>query len=268
VQVTGLDHVQVAIPEGGAAAARRFYSGLLGLVEVPKPAALVDRGGCWFVGAGVTLHLGVERPFAPAGKAHLAFAVHDLDAVRAELAAAGVPITDDTLDVGFRRFYAQDPFGNRLELVSRGELARVQGLLGERGDFQVSTDPARLDRAWLAAALSERAYWALGRSPEVIERSIQGSICYGIYRGRRQVGVARVITDQATFGWLCDVFIDEAYRGQGLGAWLIETIVADPGLAAVHRFVLATRDAGELYERHGGFGPLPNPERWMARIRT
>jgi catechol 2,3-dioxygenase-like lactoylglutathione lyase family enzyme len=141
VQVTGLDHVQVAIPEGGAAAARGFYGGLLGLVEVPKPAALVDRGGCWFVGAGLTLHLGVERPFAPAGKAHLAFAVHDLDAARAELAAAGVPINEDTLDVGFRRFYAQDPFGNRLELVSRGELAPAQGLLGSGGTSRSARTP-------------------------------------------------------------------------------------------------------------------------------
>lgn len=268
MQVRALDHIQVAMPEGGEPAARRFYGGLLGLLEVAKPAALAGRGGCWFVGSGIQLHLGVERPFSPAGKAHPAFAVDDLEAARAELAGAGVPITDDGLEVGFRRFYAQDPFGNRLEFVSRGDGGRVEAPLLERGEFQISTDPSRLDRAWLVEALSERAYWALGRSTAVIERSIERSICYGVYQGTRQVGFARVVTDQATFAWLCDVFIDEAWRGQGLGGWLIESIVADPRLATLRRLVLATRDAQELYQRHGGFGPLPNPERWMARVRV
>jgi catechol 2,3-dioxygenase-like lactoylglutathione lyase family enzyme len=268
VQVRALDHVQVAIPEGGEAAARAFYGGLLGLLEVAKPAALAGRGGCWFVGSGIQLHLGVERPFTPAGKAHPAFAVDDLDAARAELATAGIATTDDGLEVGFRRFYGQDPFGNRLEFVSRSGRGRVEAGPHERGEFQISTDPSRLDRAWLVKALSERAYWALGRSAEVIEQSIEGSICFGVYQGTRQVGFARVVTDRATFAWLCDVFIDEAWRSQGLGGWLIESIVADPRLGAVRRLVLATRDADELYRRHGGFGPLPNPERWMARIRA
>lgn len=100
---------------------------------------------------------------------------------------------------------------------------------------------------------------------EAIVRSIEGSLNFGVYTEGRQVGFARVVTDEATFGWLCDVFVDEASRGLGLGSWLIETIVADPRLAGLRRFVLATRDAGELYRRHGSFGPLPNPERWLAR---
>lgn len=137
----------------------------------------------------------------------------------------------------------------------------------ERDGFEISTDRSRLDLDWLIAALSERAYWAIGRSAELIRRSIDRSTCYGVYLEARQVGIARVVTDGATFAWLCDVFIDEAWRGRGLGAWLIETIVAEPDLADIRRFVLATRDADELYRRHGGFGALPNPERWMGRIR-
>jgi len=267
VQVTGLDHVQVAIPEGGEAAARAFYGGLLGLSEVDKPVALAGRGGCWFSGPGVSIHLGVERPFNPAAKAHLALAIADLDAARDELQAAGVPIVDDGLDVGFRRFYAQDPFGNRIELVSRPRADAPNAVVAVRDEFQISTDPAWLDLDWLERALSQRAYWALSRSRQAIVHSIEGSICFGVYAGDRQVGIARVITDGATFGWLCDVFIDEAWRGRGLGAWLVETIVADVRLATLRRLALATRDAHDLYRRHGGFEPLSNPERWMTRIR-
>jgi len=148
-----------------------------------------------------------------------------------------------------------------------GEQPRAAGTIASRDGFEISTDPARLDLDWLVPALAERAYWALGRPRATILRSIEGSICFGVHAGSRQVGFARVITDRATFGWLCDVFIDEAWRGRGLGAWLVETIVAEPELAGLRRLVLATRDAGELYRRHGGFGPLPNPDRWMARIR-
>ncbi len=266
VRVSGLDHVQVAIPAGGEDRARAFYGGLLGLVEVAKPAALAGRGGCWFEGPGISLHLGVEAPFAPATKAHVAICVADLDAARDELERAGVATRPDGLDVGFRRFYAGDPFGNRIELVSRAEVA-PGALIAARDGFEISTDRRRLDVDWLVAALGQRAYWAMGRSREAIERSVDGSICFGIYTGGQQVGIARVVTDGATFAWLCDVFIDEGWRGQGLGAWLTETIVAQPALAGLRRFVLATRDAGELYRRHGDFGPLPNPERWMARIR-
>ena len=267
MQLSGVHHVQVLIPEGAEERARAFYGGLLGLLEVPKPAALAARGGCWFSGAGVSVHLSPEQPFAPATRAHLAIGVTDLDAARAELAEAGLAIIDDGLDVGFRRFYVHDPFGNRLELVERPRQIESAGPVATRGAFEISTDPGRLDLGWLVAALSERAYWALGRPKDVILRSIEGSICYGLYTEGRQVGVARVVTDQATFAWLCDVFIDEAWRGRGLGAWLVETVVADPRLAGLRRFVLATRDAGRLYQHHGGFGPLPNPDRWLAQVK-
>jgi catechol 2,3-dioxygenase-like lactoylglutathione lyase family enzyme len=116
-RLTGIDHVQLAIPAGGEADARAFYGGLLGLAEVPKPAALTGRGGCWFAAPGVAIHLGVEEPFAPARKAHVALLVEDLGALRATLEGASVEIRDDPADIGVRRFHAFDPFGNRLELV-------------------------------------------------------------------------------------------------------------------------------------------------------
>ncbi|HYU49387.1 MAG TPA: GNAT family N-acetyltransferase [Candidatus Limnocylindria bacterium] len=139
---------------------------------------------------------------------------------------------------------------------------------GPRGDdVRIGTDPAEFDLEWVVLALSERAYWARGRPRELIVASLANSLCYGLFHGRDQVGVARVVTDRATFGWLCDVFVDEAWRGRGLGGRLIDAVVADPRLRDVPRLVLATRDAGELYERHGGFQPLAAPERWMERDR-
>lgn len=134
-------------------------------------------------------------------------------------------------------------------------------------DVRIETDPAEFDLEWVVAALSERAYWALGRPRALIEASLRNSLCYGLFHGRDQVGLARVVTDRATFGWVCDVFVDEAWRGRGLGGRLIDAIVADPRLRDVPRLVLATRDAGELYRRHGGFEPLAAPERFMERDR-
>ena len=115
--IVGLDHVLVAIPVGGEEAARRFYGGLLGLTEVPKPEPLDARGGCWFVGDGVALHLGAEAAFRPARKAHVGLLVDDLDGLRRALEGAGVTTREDEASIGVRRFYADDPFGNRLELI-------------------------------------------------------------------------------------------------------------------------------------------------------
>lgn len=114
--ITGLDHVQIAIPRGGEDEVRRFYVDLLGLREMPKPAALRERGGCWLAGPGMALHFGVEEDFRPARKAHVALLVDDLDALRARLEASGVVVTDDG-PIGVHRFHIADPFGNRLELV-------------------------------------------------------------------------------------------------------------------------------------------------------
>jgi catechol 2,3-dioxygenase-like lactoylglutathione lyase family enzyme len=113
--VTGIDHVQIAAPPGCEAAARGFYGELLGLEELPKPEPLVSRGGCWFRAGAQELHVGVEEPFAPARKAHPGFVVDDLEALRGRLAAEGVAVRDDRDLPGAVRFYADDPFGNRLE---------------------------------------------------------------------------------------------------------------------------------------------------------
>jgi catechol 2,3-dioxygenase-like lactoylglutathione lyase family enzyme len=109
------------MPAGGEEAARQFYRNLLGLTEIAKPAALVGRGGCWFTGPGLQLHLGIEEPFVPARKAHPAFLVHDLVALMAQLAQAGVPLTLDDSVPGVRRGYASDPFGNRIEFIQNGD---------------------------------------------------------------------------------------------------------------------------------------------------
>ncbi len=134
--------------------------------------------------------------------------------------------------------------------------------------IDISTDCSRLDIAYIHRYLSEECYWSIGRSRAVVEKSIANSLCFGVYDGDRQIGFARVVTDYATFAWLCDVFIDAAYRGQGLGKQLVETVVAHPELQGMRNFILATRDAHELYRQYGGFEALAAPERWMARPRV
>ncbi|MEV4535169.1 VOC family protein [Asanoa sp. NPDC049518] len=113
-----IHHVQIACPRGTEDVLRSFYSGVLGLAVKPKPDALASRGGCWFVGNGIELHLGVEEPFAPARKAHPGLIWPDLDALAARLAAVGHEVTwaNDELP-GFRRFHCFDPHGNRLEFL-------------------------------------------------------------------------------------------------------------------------------------------------------
>jgi GNAT superfamily N-acetyltransferase len=133
---------------------------------------------------------------------------------------------------------------------------------GQPTGVRISTDQADVDLGWLVPALSERAYWALGRTRDQIERSLERSWSYVALDGDRQVGFARVITDGVTFAWVCDVFVDEAERGRGIGDLLIGSITKDPRLAGLRRVMLATRDAHGLYERHG-FVPLVSPERWM-----
>lgn len=115
-----IHHVQLACPPGSEDASRQFYSGVLGLTEVPKPAALAARGGAWFRGDGIELHLGVEHDFRPALKAHPGLLVDDLDAVAAAVEAAGHPVTWSDELPGIRRFHTADPHGNRLEFLSPG----------------------------------------------------------------------------------------------------------------------------------------------------
>ncbi|HEX8650147.1 MAG TPA: GNAT family N-acetyltransferase [Pyrinomonadaceae bacterium] len=133
-----------------------------------------------------------------------------------------------------------------------------------RGEYLISTAQERLDVGVIHDYLANTSYWATGRSIETVRRSIENSLAFGLYKGERLVGFARVITDYATFAWLADVFVLEQFRGQGLGKWLIEVILSHPELQGFRRWVLATKDAHELY-RPFGFAELSRPERWMER---
>jgi hypothetical protein len=115
--IRGIDHVQVLAPTGSEDAARSFFGGLLELDEVPKPEALAGRGGVWFAVGPQQLHVSVEDDFRPAARAHPAFVVDDLDALRERLEQAAVPTRDDVPFEGLRRFHANDPFGNRIEFL-------------------------------------------------------------------------------------------------------------------------------------------------------
>jgi catechol 2,3-dioxygenase-like lactoylglutathione lyase family enzyme len=115
--VLALDHVQLAMPAGGEARARDFYVGALGLAEEVKPPHLAARGGCWFSGGSLRLHLGVEADFRPARKAHPASRVRGVGALRARLEAGGWTVRDDEPLEGRERFYVDDPFGNRIEML-------------------------------------------------------------------------------------------------------------------------------------------------------
>ncbi len=116
--LTVIDHVQLAIPAGGEDQARQFFVGLLGLEEVPKPAVLAGRGGCWFERGAVIVHCGVDPRFVPATKAHIAFRVTDVEALAEMLERHGHPVAWDKDFPSERRFYAADPFGNRLEFMA------------------------------------------------------------------------------------------------------------------------------------------------------
>ncbi len=129
-----------------------------------------------------------------------------------------------------------------------------------------SADPARVDRARVHRWLSEESYWARGRTREAQDAAIDGSRVYGVYDGEsgEQLAFARVVTDTVTFAWLCDVFVDEAARGRGVGKLLVAGVVADLEPLGMRRIALATADAHGLYAQFG-FAPLPAPERWMTR---
>jgi GNAT superfamily N-acetyltransferase len=128
--------------------------------------------------------------------------------------------------------------------------------------FRISTDPAQLDLALIYDFLSRRSYWAGGIPLETVRRSIENSLCFGLYRGQGQVGFARVVTDKSTFAYLGDVFVLEEYRGRGLAKWLLQRIVEHPDLQRLRRVLLGTRDAHGLYEQFG-FRALASPERFM-----
>jgi GNAT superfamily N-acetyltransferase len=132
--------------------------------------------------------------------------------------------------------------------------------------YEISTDPARIDRAVVHEFLA-RAYWSPGVPREIVDRSIDGSLCFGLYApDGAQAGFGRAVTDRATYAYLADVFVLEAHQGRGLGVWLVETILGHPELQVLRRWVLFTADAHALYRRFG-FGPAQTPERYMELVR-
>jgi N-acetylglutamate synthase-like GNAT family acetyltransferase len=134
-----------------------------------------------------------------------------------------------------------------------------------RGQFTISTDPARLDMDTICEFL-KRSYWANTRPRERTERAIQNSLVFGVYAGGKQIGMARVVSDYSIFAYLCDVFIHEDYRANGLGKWLIQTVMEHPDLKDMRRWVLVTNDAHGLYELYG-FTSIEDPEHWMQKFK-
>ncbi len=130
--------------------------------------------------------------------------------------------------------------------------------------FSISTDKTKLDLEMICTFLSS-AYWANQRSRATILKSLENSLCFGLYHHNKQIGMARVITDYATFAYLCDVFVIKDYQGRGIGKFLMQTVLEYPDLTNLRRFMLATKDAHGLYSQVG-FTGLNAPDRWMERF--
>ena len=132
-----------------------------------------------------------------------------------------------------------------------------------KDNYLISTNPALLDVGVIHQYLSEESYWAKGIPLEKVKKSIAHSLCFGMYEKDKLIGFARLITDQASFAYLCDVFVLPAYQGKGLGKWLMQTMHAHPDLQGLRRWMLATRDAHGLYAQ---FGWLPMSEEQSKRF--
>lgn len=128
--------------------------------------------------------------------------------------------------------------------------------------FSISTDPTLLNFEMIYRWLDQESYWAKGMPKEKFRIAIENSFCFGVYKDGQNIGLARVVTDKATFAYLCDVFILKDYRGLGLSKWLMQTILAHPELQGLRRWSLATSDAQGLYKQFG-FGQLTHAENWM-----
>jgi len=135
----------------------------------------------------------------------------------------------------------------------------------QRGGYTITTNAEQFDIHVIHGYLSGSSYWAEGRPMEVVRRSIENSLAFGVFKGAAQIGFARVITDYATFAWLADVFVLPEHRSAGIGTWLMEVIVGHPQLQGLRRWMLVTRDAHGLYAKFG-FTPLDGPERFMERF--
>jgi GNAT superfamily N-acetyltransferase len=136
----------------------------------------------------------------------------------------------------------------------------------ERDGYRITTDTGAQDVDAIHAYLV-RSYWAEGIPREVVAKAVAGSLCFGLFENERQIGLARVVTDRATYAYLCDVYVLEEWRGRGLGKWMIEVVLTHPDLQGLRRFGLVTLDAHGLYEPFG-FTPLSHPPRYMEIVRS
>ena len=133
-----------------------------------------------------------------------------------------------------------------------------------RGNYTIDTDKSKLDLNAIQLFLTNESYWAKERTLEQTTKAIENSICFGLYNETRLIGFARVVSDQATFAYIGDVFVIGEFRGQGLSKWLMEMMLEHPDLQGLRRWIFATQDAHGLY-RQFGFEELKHPERWMER---
>ena len=138
----------------------------------------------------------------------------------------------------------------------------INGSFYSKNGYSISTDQENMDLEIIFRYLSEESYWSKGILFDTFKRSVLNSVCFGIFLTDRQVGFARVVTDKATFAYICDVFVVHDHRGLGLSKWLIQTILAHPDLQGLRRWSLATADAHGLYSQFG-FTQIIRPERWM-----
>ena len=132
----------------------------------------------------------------------------------------------------------------------------------QRDDFTISTERQRLNMDYIHQQLVEKSYWAKEQPRAKTERAFAASLVFGVYHRQQQIGFARLVTDYTRFGWLCDVMIDENWRGHGLGSWLATCVRAHPELATVHRWMLSTNDAHQLYQRLG-WRVVQDPQKLM-----
>jgi ribosomal protein S18 acetylase RimI-like enzyme len=233
--IARLDHVQIAAPPDGENAALAFYGELLGLPELPKPERLRARGGVWFAVGDQQLHVGIEQPFTPARKAHPALAVpraSDLRTLAVDLEAAGHPVSWDG-----PRFYVEDPFGNRLELLAPHADLRVRAL---RDD----------ERAWARSVLDDR--WGeivIGGGREFRPATLPALVAED---GGERAGLATYLIEDSD----CElVTLDALTVGGGIGGALVEALADTARAAGCTRLrVVTTNDnlpALRLYQRHG-----------------
>ena len=131
-----------------------------------------------------------------------------------------------------------------------------------QNNFKISDDSSLLNMTAIHDYLSNQSYWAKNISAARVKAACENSLCFGLYDVNDQIGLARVITDYATFAYLCDVYVLPAYQGKGLGKWLMSCVMGHPELQELRRWILATKDAHGLY-KHSGFGPLTNHDRHM-----